>query len=114
MTSSTPDFKPVEIDELDRKLAETAARKRIPTLTSPESLVVKGGAVADAVGPVPRSTTARRKPLSLEVPDYLATELKIRAARDSVTVRHLVLTALVDAGYDIKAVDMDEDGRRLR
>ena len=56
----------------------------------------------------------RASRLSIEVPDYLATDLKIAAARQSVTVRHLVLSALMDAGYDIKAVDMEEDGRRLR
>ena len=114
MTRPDPDFKPVEIDELDRKLSETAARKRIPSLKSTE--VVEQASDEKAVAPVatPRAETAARKPLSIEVPDYLATDLKIAAARQSVTVRHLVLSALMDAGYDIKAVDMEEDGRRLR
>ncbi len=114
MTGPSPDFKPVEIDELDRKLSETAARKRIPSLKATETLEQASDAVPVTPTAAPRVQTAPRKPLSIEVPDYLATDLKIAAARQSVTVRHLVLSALMDAGYDIKAVDMEEDGRRLR
>lgn len=112
MTTSPPDFQPVEIDELDRKLSETAARKRIPSMKATKVLQSVGSSEpGTSKHPV---LTAPRKPLSLEVPDYLATDLKVKAAQQSVTVRHLVLTALVEAGYDIKAVDMEEDGRRLR
>ncbi len=114
MTTSAHDFKPVEIDELDQKLNETAARKRIPTMKSTEIVDPETNGSTDVPMAASRPLTAPRKPLSIEVPDYLATELKIKAARQSVTVRHLVLTALVAAGYDIEAVDMDEDGRRLR
>ena len=112
MTTSPRDFQPVEIDELDRKLSETAARKRIPSMKATEIMEATGSSTPE----ISKHTvsTAPRKPLSIEVPDYLATDLKIKAAQQSVTVRHLVLTALVEAGYDIKAVDMEEDGRRLR
>lgn len=115
-----PDFQPVEIDEVDRKLIDTADRKRIPSITVPG---IQSRAAAPRDTPVPKEPSektsagpraAPRKPLSLEVPDYLATRLKVDAAQQSVTVRHLVLSALADAGYEIHAVDMDEDGRRLR
>ena len=105
-------FLPVEIDEVDRRLSETATRKRIPSLKLNDITTA-------SVQSVPRQTStdqapSPRKPLSLEVPDYLATRLKVDAAQQSVTVRHLVLSALADAGYEIKTIDMDEDGRRLR
>jgi hypothetical protein len=99
-------FQPVEIDLLDQKLTETATRKRIPTLNVASDDV--------PAGQHPASLSAPRKPLSVEVPDYLATELKVTAAQQSVTVRHLILNALVDAGYDVRAIDREEDGRRLR
>lgn len=110
MTKQRPDFQPVEIDELDRKLSNTAKRKRIPSL----KLDTVTEEHADSRHQQPVSMIAPRKPISLEVPDYLATELKVSAAQRSVTVRHLVLTALAAAGYEIKAVDIDEDGRRYR
>lgn len=112
MTTPPTDFQPVEIDELDRKLSETAARKRILSMKATEVMEAAGS--SEPATPKRPLSTTRRKPLSIEVPDYLATDLKIKAAQQSVTVRHLVLTALVEAGYDIKAIDMEEDGRRLR
>jgi len=118
---NTPtDFLAIEIDAVDEQLAATATRKRIPVLKiGPTSQQVDERSDRDAPSKValqsqPTHRPRRRKPLSLEVPDYLATELKVAAATQSVTVRHLVLSALVDAGYRVDAVDMDEDGRRLR
>jgi hypothetical protein len=57
---------------------------------------------------------ARRRPLSLEVPEYLGRELKVKAATEGVTVRFLVLSALVAAGYRVDRDELEEDGRRLR
>lgn len=115
MSDTPAEFRPVEIDELEHRIVQTVARKRIPSLKV-EDVTAKPdereqgrhGNTKPVLKPSPR------KPLSLEVPDYLATRLKVDAAEQSVTVRHLVLSALADAGYDIKAIDMDEDGRRLR
>ena len=61
-----------------------------------------------------RRQSARRRPLSLEVPDYLGRELKVKAATEGVTVRFLVLRALVAAGYRVDQDELEEDGRRLR
>lgn len=66
------------------------------------------------VAPKNAAKPSRRRPLSLEVPDYLARELRITAATQGVIVKHLVLRALFKDGYDIDPADMDEDGRRLR
>ena len=167
MSATKPDFLAIEIDDvdakldekLDAKLAETARRKRIPTLTletsvppvtrAPQSSEELGGdssmaegmldnAVRDnregstgrqpvgISGPEPTHRPrlageegagrqlARRRPLSLEVPDYLARELKVKAATEGVTVRFLVLSTLAAAGYRVDSDELEEDGRRLR
>jgi len=56
----------------------------------------------------------RKRPMSLEMPDYLARALKIKAASNAVTVRHLILSALHETGYHVEPEDLEEDGRRLR
>ncbi len=58
----------------------------------------------------PRS---QMKTVNREVPDYVWTELKIRVARSQVSVRHVVMSALIKDGITIKDADMIEDGRRL-
>ncbi len=59
----------------------------------------------------PRS---RMKSLNVELPDYVWVELKSRAAREMVSVRHVIMRLLTEAGIDIAAADLIEDGRRLR
>jgi hypothetical protein len=132
------EFRAIEIDAVDQRLAETARRKRIPSLTiatdvEPETgrdagLEDAGPAVRPADHgrsegrPSPEPThhpgvevsRVRRRPLSIEVPEYLARELRVKAASDAVTVRFLVLSALVEAGYRVDVSELEEDGRRLR
>jgi plasmid stability protein len=62
-------------------------------------------------GATPRS---RMKTVNLELPDYVWTDLKIRAAHAQSSVRHIVMAALKGYGVEIHDVDMIEDGRRLR
>jgi plasmid stability protein len=66
---------------------------------------------ASAVEPTPRS---RMKSVNIELPDYLWTDLKIRAAKQQVSVRHIIMSALKGQGVEISDADMIEDGRRLR
>lgn len=54
------------------------------------------------------------KSLNIELPDYTWTDLKIRAAREQVSVRHIIMSALKEQGIEISEADMIEDGRRLR
>lgn len=97
-------FQPVEIQKIDGRLSKLASEKNIPTLvpTSASKVV----AARDARSP--------SKPLTIDVPDYLRTALKVDAARTGVSVRYLVLMALAQDGYDIDVADLIEDGRRLR
>jgi hypothetical protein len=64
-----------------------------------------------ASGATPRS---RMKTVNLELPDYVWTDLKIRAAHAQTSVRHIVMAALRSHGVEIRDPDMVEDGRRLR
>ena len=54
------------------------------------------------------------KTLNIEVPDYTWIAIKMRAAQDMVSVRHVIMLALRADGIEIKDADMIEDGRRLR
>lgn len=116
-TKDRPDFQPVEFDELDARLSETAARKGIPALisTAPgSSHPSKSRTQASEPNANTPKKTSIRKPINIEVPDYLWTDLKITAAKKMVSVRHLVLVALKEQGYVIAEEELIEDGRRLR
>lgn len=102
-------FQPVEIDEVDARLAVMAERKNIPSMVASEVVVTP---VEEESNPQP--VRAPIKPMTIDVPDYLRVALKVDAARKGVSVRYLVLCALVEAGFDVRAEDMMEDGRRLR
>ena len=64
-----------------------------------------------AVQSTPR---VRMKTLNIEVPDYAWIAIKMRAAQEMVSVRHVIMLALKADGIEINDADMVEDGRRLR
>jgi hypothetical protein len=123
-----PAFQSVEIDLIDQRLDVQAAEKGIPTLVTPKPEPIE--AAADTVGPrstkvvparmsgtpatVQSTPRARMKTLNLEVPDYAWIAIKMRAAQDMVSVRHIIMLALKASGIEIRDADMIEDGRRLR
>lgn len=151
--SAKPGFPPLQLEEFDARLDAEAARRGIPTLTTPgrpanvrqtaveteetikapmvdEAAKVETPAAKDARPAkrrAPRSKAApkapednqptprsRMKSLNVELPDYVWIELKSRAAREMVSVRHIIMSLLKDAGIDIATADLIEDGRRLR
>lgn len=103
------EFQPVEIDEIDAKLNETARSKGIPTLSFPDPAPTD-----EQQKPEVSIARPRRKTLSTEIPDQLWIALKVRAAQEMVSVRHIVLSALKQRGFDIDEDELIEDGRRLR
>lgn len=125
-----PAFQAVEIDSIDERLEVQAAEKGIPTLVVPKPEMPE--AVPPAIEPPkparPTATKtrgraggsaqttprARMKTLNVEVPDYAWIEIKMRAARQMVSVRHVIMSALKADGIAINDADMIEDGRRLR
>lgn len=80
-----------------------------PALPSPSP--AKTVAVTNDRGATPRS---RMKTVNLELPDYVWTELKIRAVQRQTSLRHVVMAALLTDGVTIAEADMIEDGRRFR
>lgn len=125
-----PVFQSVELDPIDLRLEAKAVEKGIPTLVTqrPEAAEQLQSTSVEPQQPKPpsprkasrggASTKATRredmKPLNTEVPGYTWTSLKIRAAQEMTSVRYIVLSALRDAGIDVRDADLVEDGRRLR
>jgi hypothetical protein len=124
-----PAFQSVEMDAdpIDSRLEAKAAEKGIPTLvtTRPEaSLAGEPRPAAEPATAAPRKPSrgapkeatprSRMKGVTLELPDYVWVALKIKAAEDMVSTRHIIMSALRRAGIRIDDVDMVEDGRRLR
>lgn len=126
----TPDFDDDVIEQLARgkgvgalvrpepaRAGEGASRATelqtaVPTVPAPRPQQPDEPDLAAAIaGATPRS---RMKTINLELPDYVWTELKIRAARRQTSVRHIVMTLLRNDGIDINDADLVEDGRRLR
>ncbi|AWK88588.1 hypothetical protein [Azospirillum thermophilum] len=88
-------------DVLAQRIAETATQRGIPSLTPAPA------------APSPASAGTRR-PIKIEVSDPLFEALTVAAAKQKVTKRYLILSALRDAGYPVEDTDFQEDGRRLR
>lgn len=88
-------------DVLAQRIAETATQRGIPSLTPPPA----------APSPAPAGD---RRPIKIEVSDPLFEALTVAAAKQKVTKRYLILSALRDAGYPVEDTDFQEDGRRLR
>lgn len=62
--------------------------------------------------PVVPATPATR--VGLDIPLYLADELKIRAVKERCSTRFLILRAIQAAGYRVDDNDLIADGRRAR
>jgi hypothetical protein len=112
-------FAPISPDIDDDKLERLAAEKGVGALVKP--VANRAGEVtrkpAESARPAPSPDATPRsemKSLNLELPIYAWTELKIRAAQQQTSLKHVVMTALVKDGITIKDADMIEDGRRLR
>ncbi|WP_448044379.1 hypothetical protein [Bradyrhizobium liaoningense] len=112
---------PLDPDLDDEKLESLAREKGVGTLQKPPRQGEQGPSVASPpLAPIPEppksgaTPRTRMKPLNLDLPDYVKTELKIRAAHRQTSVRHVVLTALVKDGITVAEADLIEDGRRAR
>lgn len=87
--------------------SEQGAQTALPAEPSPKPR----RAPSPAEAPTPRG---QMKTVNMELPLYVWTDLKIRAAHKQTSVRHIIMTALKAAGVEIAEADMVEDGRRLR
>lgn len=71
----------------------------------------QGSAATPPAAPTPRHDLHFAR---VGVPDYAMLELKTRAAREDVTINHILLKALDQFGISIRPEDLVEDGRRRR
>ena len=97
--------------EAERNVEQPAGQGAPVPPAAPVTRKLKAEAQPPAIEATPRS---RMKTVNLELPDYVWTDLKIRAAHQQTSVRHIVMTALKAHGVTIAEVDMIEDGRRVR
>ncbi len=108
----------------DHRLEELARQKGVGAHVMPKAESRAGEGVPE---PLPASAIAKDEPVqaaatpradmkavSVELPVYVWTELKIRAAHRQSSVRHVIMTALKADGITIEDADMIEDGRRNR
>jgi hypothetical protein len=119
MKETRKPFMPVTDDIDDNKLGRLAADKGVGALVKPVANRTGVGATRDQ----PRATSegapdvtprSDMKSLNLELPAYVWTDLKIRAAQHQTSLKHVVMSALMKDGITIQDVDMIEDGRRIR
>jgi hypothetical protein len=128
-TPTRPNFMPLDPDLDEARLEQLARDKGVGVLALPakaEKGATQKGATHLQVAPsltepaAPSEATSaptprsRMKTVNLELPDYVWTELKIRAVQRQTSLRHVVMQALVADRITIADVDMIEDGRRLR
>ena len=113
-----PPFQSIELETIDARLDKQAQEKGIPTLVTPQpknkSIRKPAVAVTESEPAAEATPRARMRALTIELPDYVWIELKTRAARKMISVRHLIMRMMQEAGITIEEGDMIEDGRRLR
>lgn len=112
---------PLDVD--DAALDDINARLGVPTLTKPQSGEVPSRKLyrfkvdkeeAEAAAPGMAPARAPLEKLTIEVPAYLSDALKRSALETRTTVRHVVMSALKAAGFEVAADDLVPDGRRTR
>lgn len=99
------------VGKFERPQSEKKGPSPLATIKVEEPAAIVATPPSKEGEPTPRS---RMKTLNLELPDYVWTELKIRAAQRQTSLRHVVMAALVNDGITIAKPDMIEDGRRFR
>lgn len=119
MTKERTPFMPLDSDIDDDKLEQLAEAKGVAKLVKPASDEAGEGSSPTPkrkASPAAKDATPRErmKTINLELPDYVWTDLKIRAAKEQVSLRHIVMTALKSYGVEIAESDMIQDGRRMR
>lgn len=110
--------------DIDERLERLAGEKGVATLIKPaneqgeglkqqhaQSAAKPEPAVDPATVPTPRT---QMQSVKIEIPDYVYTELRVRAAHRRTTIKHVIMTSLRLEGFEIREADMIEDGRRDR
>jgi hypothetical protein len=130
MKQRTP-FQPLD-DDLDTRIETLAREKGVSTLVKPAQ--GEQGARISETSPAPAPAIASpgmatapsdasfeeapartpMKTLNVELPDYVWTALKIRAAERKTSVRYVIMDALRRDGIAINEIDMIDASQRTR
>ena len=120
MSNTRKPFMPISNDD-DDELERLARLKGVGKFETPGSSLNRageGGSPQEALLPTPPTAAPFASidvcKINFEAPGYLGTALKIQAAQLRTSVRHVILKALKEAGFEVRDADMIEDGRRLR
>ncbi|HRK69011.1 MAG TPA: hypothetical protein PKY73_15765 [Hyphomonas sp.] len=110
-------FLPIEVD--DNALERLAQKKGVPEIVKPAADERRNPAprVEQQAPAMKRTNPSQRSPyrsLSIELPEYVWKDIKLRAVHRNTSLRHVILSGLVLLGVEIAEADMIEDGRRLR
>lgn len=114
MKAERKPFVDLSADIDDTRLERLAQEKGVATMVKTAPQPEQGAEVSPEPvldpesSPTPRS---KMKNLNIEIPAYVWTELKVRAAHCGTTIRHVIMTSLVSEGFEIRPADMFEDGR---
>lgn len=119
MRDSRKPFLALDADIDDSRLERLAEEKGVATMVKPADLPGEGARsvrkaeprIDPETIPTPR---AHMKNFSIEIPDYVWKELKLRAFHRGTTIKHVIMTSLKAEGFEIRNADMIEDGRRDR
>jgi hypothetical protein len=115
--------KPEELPSLDDELT---VRPAAPPRLRPRAIIPDSEVQANSrsLGEVwgasthirPQEPLTPLEPLRIDVPDYVARELRVRCAKSKVTIAYLVMAALRKDGFKIEDKDLVKDrykrGRR--
>lgn len=114
---SKPHFRPIAPLEVDDSALDALNdRLGVPTMVpAPKAPAATAAPMSRALAPAPKPAAPAFSPhekLTAELPVYLLDALRLEAAKQRVSVRHIVMLALQKAGYAIEARDMVPDARR--
>jgi hypothetical protein len=135
MTASRPTFRSIQapLDVDDDALGRLNDQLGVPTLKKPaaEKSPARQGKAQDAPNDDPRpapprqaegSSGAKTVPIAtpgpverfcFQLPGYLSDAMKLEAARQHTSLRHIVLRGLAAIGFDVAPEDLAPDARRV-
>ena len=99
------------LDVDDAALDRLNTELGVPTLTRP---VANGRGGNEPLLVNPASPRSPLEKLTIELPHYLMDALRRSALDERTTVRHVVMLALQQKGFEVAVSDLVPDGRRHR
>jgi len=104
-----------DIDQLASEATSYAVKNNIPLQVHPRPVQPAGQGQAPLTDVTVEKNSAPPKPFerfTVEVPSYLADDIRKRISTKKQTKKSVVLNAFNDAGFYVAAEDLVEDGRR--